>query len=356
MSDPKVPATDLFFSLTPDAVLDAVEFAGVRCAPVCVALNSFENRVYDITLDDGSRLISKFYRPERWTREQILEEHQFLADCAVAEIPVCPVRPFPDGSTLRAVPGTNDTMFYCLFERRGGRAPEELSDELVERLGMLTARLHNVGVGREARHRIRIGPDALIRDNIRWLLAHDTIPDGYRQTYVTAAHDIADMMDTALRGVAVHRVHGDLHLGNLVQRGDGLNLLDFDDFGVGPAVQDMWLVLPGRDIASFRQREVFLEGYEQFRTFDRATLRLVEGLRAMRWVHYSAWLARRWHDPTFPATWPHFGTDSYWASETRDLVTQRDLVERELFGERPPSAEPAAEELTNKDFFWDWEA
>jgi len=301
-------ATDLFLSLTPERVLDAVEAAGLHCTGLCYPLNSFENRVYEVELDDRSRVIAKFYRPGRWSEEQILEEHEFLQDLEDAEIPVCPVRPFPDGATLRR----QDHLWYTLADRRGGRAPDELGDDSMLRLGRLIARMHNVGAAHEAPHRLPMTADRYIRDAVTYLEDHDVLPDQVRERYTGAAAELADIVDQRLAGVPVHRVHGDLHLSNLLHRGGMLHLLDFDDMATGPAVQDLWLALPGNDDYALRLRESLLEGYEEFRSFDRTTLKLIEPLRGLRMIHYAGWLARRWHDPIFPLTWPHFGTDVYW--------------------------------------------
>jgi Ser/Thr protein kinase RdoA (MazF antagonist) len=350
------PATDLFLSLTPERVLAAVEAGGLRCNPVSYPLNSFENRVYEVELEDRTRVVAKFYRPGRWSEEQILEEHQFLADLAADEVPVCTMREFPGGGTLRQI----DNIWYALSDRRGGRAPDELDDAAVRRLGMLVARLHNTGARRPAPHRLGLGPDPYIRDHVDWLAEHDTLPRHLRDRYFDAALTIADILEKQLAGVPVHRIHGDLHLGNLLFRDGLLNVLDFDDMAIGPAVQDLWLALPGRDRWALRQREVFLEGYEQLREFDRSTLRLVETLRGLRLVHYAAWIARRWHDPAFPAAWPQFGTVDYWERETSDLVEQLAVIRGEAKPEEggfSPEEEQKEEEsaLTNKDFFWDWE-
>ncbi|MFT7622753.1 MAG: Ser/Thr protein kinase RdoA (MazF antagonist) [Myxococcota bacterium] len=344
--------TDLFLGLTPDKVLEAVEAGGVRCNPVCYTLNSFENRVYEIELEDKSRLVSKFYRPGRWSREQILEEHRFLQDCEDSEIAVCNVRPFPDGTTLKTV----DNIHYCLFDRKGGRAPEDLTVELVERLGMLVARMHIVGANRPFEHRITIDPATYIHKNLDWLDAHPQfLPTHLQDRFHTAALDLADIAESYLKDVPIHRVHGDLHSGNLIERHGAFHALDFDDAVIGPAVQDMWLLLPGRDTRTRRLREVFIEAYEQFRPFDRSQLRLIEPLRGMRYIHYAVWIARRWHDPAFPQTWPHFGTEDYWDSEVRDL---EDLLRVVRDGDvllQPEEPAAPTEELTNADFFWDME-
>ncbi len=349
-------ATDLFLSLTPEKVLESVEEGGVRCNPVCYPLNSFENRVYEVELEDRTRLVAKFYRPGRWTEAQILEEHQFMADLEAAELPICGLQPFPGGGTLRRMEraGTSTPIFFCLYGRKGGRAPDEVDPALAERLGMFVARMHNEGVKVEARHRRRMTADAFIRDNVDWLVEQGRLPASIRGRYLDVAFDLADIVDERMEGKALHRIHGDFHLGNLLVRDGALMALDFDDMVVGPAVQDLWLALPASDAYGLRLREHFLAGYEQFRPFDRSELELIEPLRALRIIHYSTWLARRWHDPVFPAVWPHFGTEQYWLQET-------ELLEDLLAGIRAASGlAPAAKtdeepELTNKDFFWDWQ-
>jgi Ser/Thr protein kinase RdoA (MazF antagonist) len=343
---------DLFFSLTPEKVLDAVEAAGLATNPVCYPLNSFENRVYEVELADRTRIVAKFYRPGRWSREQIEEEHAFVEDLAADEVPVTPVRRFPDGATVHR----QGHIYYSLAERRGGRAPDELSDELAERLGMLVARLHNVGARRDAPHRLRLTADQFVRSSLAWLAAHDTVPQRLAGRYFEVAGEIADRTDRLLAELAPEtlRLHGDLHLGNLLERDGVLHVLDFDDMLVGPAVQDVWLALPGRDAWARRQREAFLAGYERFRLFDRRTLALIEPLRALRLVHFATWLARRWHDPIFPATWPQFGTDTWWEQELEGLEECRRLIAAQADPEAAAAAEPE-EELTNADYFWDWE-
>ncbi len=337
--------TGLFLSLTPDGVLDAVEAAGMRCTGLCYPLNSFENRVYEVELVDGARVVAKFYRPGRWSAEQILEEHRFLQDLERAEVPVCPVRPFPDGETLRR---TRGGIYYTLADRRGGRAPDELDRETMIRLGRLVGRMHAVGAASDAPGRLRLDADRFIRDHLAFHRSEGMIPAGLVDRYCGLAEEIAAVVDERMGGVAVHRLHGDLHLGNLLFRGGVLHVLDFDDMVVGPAVQDLWLCLPGRDAHALALRDAFLAGYEEFRSFDRATLRLVEPLRAMRMIHYAAWLARRWHDPVFPMTWPHVGTEAYWEEATTDLQQALDRMAAE---EGPPLDD--GPELTNADFFWD---
>lgn len=348
-------ATDLFLGLTPDKVLDAVEAAGLAVRPLCYPLNSFENRVYEVELADRSRVVAKFYRPGRWTRSQILEEHRFLAEADAEEIPVCPARPFPDGSTLAVI----DDILYAVFDRKGGRAPDELTAATARRLGALAGRLHLVGARRRDADRPPLSSRAYLRDDLAWLLAERRLPARLARRYADAATAIADAYDRLSSGVATLRVHGDLHLGNVLERDGQLRLLDFDDAMIGPAVQDLWLALPGRGRDSDALLEEMLESYEAFRSFDRAELRLIEPLRGLRLVHYAAWLARRWHDPIFPRNWPHFGTDEHWERETIDLEEQAAVVARIERGlpAVPTEEEQAAdgEAPTNADLFWDWE-
>ncbi len=353
-------ANDLFLTLTPERVLEAVEASGLRCRPVCYPLNSFENRVYEVELDDRSRVIAKFYRPQRWDAGQILEEHALLAELAAEDLPVCTVRPFPNGSTLDQI----DEIYYCLSDRRGGRAPDELNDLSVERLGMFVGRMHNVAARRGAPSRPRLDADRYIRRVLAWMELEGTLSGFIKQRYFSAAEALAELADQLMDGVETHRIHADLHLGNILFRDGELRVMDFDDFASGPAVQDLWLALPGRDTESDRQREIFLTGYERFRQFDRSTLRLIEVLRGLRLVRYAGWLARRYHDPAFRSGWPHFGSEEFWEGETSDLEEQLTFARKAATLPSKPrsstsvshaSGEAQEEVLSNKDYFWDWE-
>jgi Ser/Thr protein kinase RdoA (MazF antagonist) len=341
--------TDLFVSLTPDRVLEAVEAAGLATNPVCYPLNAYENRVYEVELADRSRVIAKFYRPTRWTAEQILEEHAFLAELDTEEIPVATFRPFPGGGTLRAIDG----IFYGLSDRRGGRAPDEMDAELALRVGMLAARIHAVGAQGDAPHRLRLTSEVYVHRNLAWMEEHATVPAYLWERYAAAARGIAALYDELSEGVAVQRIHGDLHRSNLLLRDGVLRALDFDDMVVGPPVQDLWLAIPGRDADTRRLHQEFLEGYERFRLFDRSTLRLVEPLRGLRIVSYSAWIARRWHDPFFPVAFPHFGTETYWSGEIQELEETLAAARADAGLADPTPA--SADALTNADYFWDWE-
>ena len=331
--------TRFFFELTPDRVLEAVEASGLRCTGRCAALNSFENRVYDVELEMDkdapnaaeqrahalNRRVVKFYRPGRWTREQILEEHEFLQQLVAAEIPAIAPLPFPSGETVRDTPVGG--IISAIFPKVGGRAPDELTDDQLLRIGRLLARIHNVGASKPAQHRMKLTPDSYGISNLEFLLKGDWIPIDYRARYETAVRAICELVDPWFLETPAQRVHGDCHLGNLLWNNQGPFFLDFDDMVIAPPVQDVWMLVPGREDEDKRQRSVLLEGYEEMRTFDHTSLRLIEPLRALRFVHYTAWVARRWQDPAFPLAFPQFGSHRYWSDETDDLEEQLRMIQ-----------------------------
>jgi len=351
--------TDLFLGLVPERVLAAVEAAGLTTTGACYPLNSFENRVYEVELGDRSRVVAKFYRPGRWRAEQILAEHSFLAELAAAELPVCTVRPFPNGGTLEVIDG----IYYSLSDRRGGRAPDELTPQLAERLGMFVGRMHVIAAAGEGTGRPQLDAERYIHQALGRIEDGGFLPQHFRRRYLAAAQQIAAHYDARALGVPLQRIHADLHLGNVLLRDGELRVLDFDDMAIGPAVQDLWLAIPGRDPESLALRQRMLAGYERFRAFDHATLALIEPLRGLRMVRYAGWLARRWHDPAFKAGWPHFGSEDYWRNETTDLEEQLAVIDDDmgsaltLAGDSSADTADAtdASEMTNKDYFWDWE-
>ncbi len=321
MAKPGAPvtATD-FFALTPDRVLSAVDAIGVRCAGLCYPLNSLENRVYELELEDRTRVVAKFYRPGRWSDEAVADEHTFLADLAAAEIPVAAPLAFPDGTTARRDPETG--ILCALFPRVGGRAPEEFTDEQLERLGGLLGRVHNVGASRAAPHRVALTVAQYGRASLETLRAAPTLPPALAPALKAACEGLFARAEGLFEDVAVHRIHGDCHPGNLLWGREGAFFLDFDDMVTGPAVQDVWMLVPGSDDDARRQRDVLLGGYARFRDFDRSTLRLIEPLRALRYLHYAAWVTRRWADPSFPRAFPHYGSQRYWSELVADLDEQ----------------------------------
>ena len=312
------PLAEQFHRLTPDDVFDAVEIGGRRCTGRFIILNSYENRVYQLELDDGTMVVGKFYRPGRWSREAILDEHRFLFELREEEIPVVAPLELEPGSTLGEVQG----ILYTLFPRIGGRAPQELTDEQLGILGRLVARMHNVGASGAAPSRPELSPKTFGRENLDLLLERDLIDSQARAAYVASVEALLQRIESWFLHVPKHRIHGDCHLGNLLWTPEGPLFLDFDDMRIGPPVQDVWMLVPSADAEGAQQRETFLKAYREFRDFDPAWLRLVEPLRALRFVHYSTWIARRWDDPAFKRTFTHFGTQQYWEREIQDLREQ----------------------------------
>jgi Ser/Thr protein kinase RdoA (MazF antagonist) len=305
-----------FFSLTPSRVLDAVEVGGLRCTGRCLPLRAFENRVYEVELEDERRLVVKFYRPGRWSRETILDEHAFLADLAAAEVPAVAPLDLGTGSTLGEIEG----ILYAAFPKVRGRTLDELDAEGRRRIGRTIGRLHAVGASREAPHRPRLDVRRYIREPLEVVLGGKFIPEGLAPRYREVALRIADVVAAPLAAARAQRIHGDLHWGNILWASDGPILVDFDDCLVGPPVQDLWLLARGDSEDARKERLDLLEGYELFREFDRSTLSLCEPLRALRIVYMSGWIARRWDDPSFPQAFPMFRNHNYWNQEYEELL------------------------------------
>ncbi len=327
------PETKFFFELTPDRILDAVETTGVRCTGRCLALNSMENRVYEVEIElpekparpaDGYRII-KFYRPGRWTREQILDEHRFVLDLAEYEIPVVAPLKNEAGETLFQVPEFN--ILYAVFPKQSGRNPAELNDEQMLQVGRLLGRMHNAGATRAAGTRLRLTPESMAVSSLEFLLNSNLMPHEMTEQYEHVVRSIVNMCSPWFEDVHYQRIHGDCHLGNLLWGDEGAFFVDFDDMATGPCVQDMWLMLPGRDDYAKKKLELLLEGYEQMRAFDRSTLQLIEPLRAMRMIYFTAWIAKRWEDPAFKSAFIEFNTPKYWREQMSQLTEQLEYIQ-----------------------------
>lgn len=314
--------TPRFDALGPEAALDAVESAGLRPSGHCAVLRALENRVYDVRLEDGAHVVVKFYRPGRWSRAALEEEHRFLLDLREAEIPVCAPLPLGEGGTLGELGG----VWFGVWPRTGGREPDELDDEPLAILGRLLARIHNVGALRRPADRPALDPETALLDPLDELLERGLLPPHCEDRYALAVEGLADAFEARLAGVPFLRIHGDCHRGNLLHGRDGWFFLDFDDFVVGPAVHDVWVLAPDRDAEGRRQRDALLTGYRLFRDFEPRWLGLVEPLRATRFLKLSSWIARRWDEPVFRSTFPHFGSDSYWEREAHELEQQLERV------------------------------
>ncbi|HEY7601275.1 MAG TPA: serine/threonine protein kinase [Methylomirabilota bacterium] len=308
-------STASFFALTPDRVLDAVEVGGLRSTGRCLPLRAFENRVYEVELEDERRLVVKFYRPGRWSRETILDEHRFLQDLADAELPAVAPLDLGTGTTLNEVEG----ILYVAFPKVRGRTLDELDAEKRRHIGRTIGRMHAIGAARPAPHRPRLDLERYIHEPLEVLAKRAVMPENLGPRYRDVALRIAGAAAPLLAAVKPQRIHGDLHMGNILWT-PGPVLVDFDDCLMGPPVQDLWLLARGRGEEAAKARADLLEGYEVFREFDRGTLALVEPLRAMRIVYMSGWIARRWDDPSFPPAFPAFLDHRYWMQEYEELV------------------------------------
>ena len=308
-----------YSELTPDCILDAVEACGLPVDGRLLALNSYENRVYQVGIEDQAPIIAKFYRPERWTDAQILEEHAFATELAQAEVPV--VAPLDDKGTLHRHLGFR----FALFPRRGGRAPEFDDAKVLEWIGRFLGRIHAVGRSDRFRHRPALDVVSFIDEPRTFLLQSGINPAELVEPYraITAmALEEAERCFLRAGSVEAIRLHGDCHAGNILWTEAGPHFVDLDDCRTGPAVQDLWMLLSGDRHAMGKQLRHVLEGYEQFADFDDRELHLVEALRAMRMIHYAAWLGRRWDDPAFPAAFPWFNTRRYWEEHILQLREQ----------------------------------
>jgi Ser/Thr protein kinase RdoA (MazF antagonist) len=318
-------APPLYAGLTPDTVLDALDAVGFRGDGRFIALNSYENRVYQVFMEEGPPVVVKFYRPARWTDAQIAEEHAFVAELAEREIPV--VAPLAvDGRTLHLHAGFR----FAVYPRRGGRAPELDDPATLEWIGRVVGRIHAVGAVRPFRERPAIDVETFGIEPRDWLLAHGFIPGDLLPAWESVANQALDGVRRSFDragDVAQLRLHGDCHAGNVLWTGDGPHFVDFDDARTGPAIQDLWMLLSGERGEMTRQLSDVLAGYEDFAELDRRELHLVEALRTLRLIHYSAWLARRWDDPAFPAAFPWFNTQRYWQDRVLELREQVALMD-----------------------------
>ncbi len=309
-----------FSTLTPDFVIDAIESQGYRCDGRILALNSYENRVYQIGIEDGSPLIAKFYRPDRWSDEQILEEHGFCFELVEQELPVVPPLCNDRGESLHPFRGHR----FSLFPRRGGRAPELDFEDNLSVIGRLLARIHRVGERFPFQHRPKLSLQSHGLDSIAFI-SEGFIPAELQLAYDSLTRDLVEVMQAILDAcgtVRYLRVHGDCHAGNLLWRDEGPHFVDFDDTRMAPAMQDLWMLLSGDREQQQRQLARVIEAYRQFRDFDPTELQLIEVLRTLRILHYSAWLARRWQDPAFPHSFPWFNTVRYWEDHILELREQ----------------------------------
>jgi Ser/Thr protein kinase RdoA (MazF antagonist) len=325
------PAAPPFAGLTPDAVLNAIDAVDLTTSGTLLTLNSYENRVFQVGVEDADGrngfVVAKFYRPGRWSDAQIAEEHAFVAELAAREIPAVPPLAL-GGRTLHhwtdAASGSEFRL--AVYPRRGGRAPNLDDPTTLEWLGRFIGRIHAVGSAAPFVHRPALDSDSFGREPRSYLLEHDWLPESLRDMYAQLSQQALDEVQRCQDRAGDTRrlrLHGDVHEGNVLWTPDGPHFVDFDDARTGPAVQDLWMLLGDRAQAATRLRDL-LAGYEDFMEFDRRELLLIEALRTLRLIHYSAWIARRWDDPAFPAAFPWFGAPRYWVE--RILVLREQIA------------------------------
>ncbi|HWI35151.1 MAG TPA: serine/threonine protein kinase [Burkholderiales bacterium] len=306
--------------LTPDLVLDAVAAADLRPDGRLLSLNSYENRVYQVWLEDNTVVVAKFYRPGRWTDAQIDEEHAFAHELAGREIPI--------------VAPTQSLRFadfrVAIYPRRGGRTPELGDSKTLEWIGRFIGRIHAVGAIKPFRHREALTPKTFGHDARASLLAGRFIPADLLDAWKAVTQQALAGVDRCFQvGYDAIRLHGDCHVGNILWTEEGPHFVDLDDARMGPALQDLWMLLSGDRASMNQQLHHVLAGYEEFADFDRRQLHMLEALRTLRLMHYSAWIARRWDDPAFPAAFPWFNTQRYWQDRILELREQISLMEEE---------------------------
>jgi len=316
--------THPFENLTPDSVVSCVESIGLRSDLRLLALNSYENRVYQVGLDESDPIIVKFYRPGRWSRAQIQEEHAFTHELVAAELSV--VAPMAIGSdTLHEANG----FLIAAFPRRGGHAPELDNFDHLLGLGRTLGRLHGVGHASQFSHRIDYTLERWLREPLDYLAQH-WIPQELRPAWDSLGKDLIDRATRLMSDYDPRegiRLHGDCHVGNILWRDDTPHFVDLDDCVTGPAIQDLWMFLSGERHQREQQLSELIAGYEEFNDFDSRQIKWIEALRTARMVYYSAWLARRWDDPAFPAAFPWFGQARYWSDQILALREQLALME-----------------------------
>ncbi len=325
-----------YAALQPQEVLEALDSVGLRGDGRLLQLNSYENRVYQAVLESGEAVVAKFYRPGRWSDEQILEEHGLARELLDAEVPVvAPLSLQASASADVEVRGTHATLAawsrggalwrFSVSPRHAGRAPEIDDPQTLRWIGRFVARFHEVGARRQFRHRQTLDVATWGWANQRWLLDSGRLPQTERAAWEDACSRALEQAQTAfdaLDGMALLRLHGDAHPGNILWREDGPHVVDLDDACNGPSIQDLWMLLPGDRDGRMWTLRLLLEGYESIRDFDDTQLHLIEPLRTLRMVQHSAWIARRWEDPAFPRAFPHFGTAAYWSEQTAQLRDQ----------------------------------
>ncbi len=302
-----------YANLNPDLIIQAIETAGFQCNGSLLALNSYENRVYQVGIEEGTPLIAKFYRPHRWSDEAILEEHQFALELNRHEMPIVAPMSAPNGQTLHHYQGYR----FALFPRWGGHALECDRWEHLEWMGRFIGRLHAIGACRPFQHRATLTPETYGYNAYRFLIENNWIPADIKVDYSRVVESILKKIKDHFEegALPVIRLHGDMHPGNVLWNDAGPHIVDLDDCLMGPAIQDIWMLLSGNERDARLQLDCLLEGYMEFHDFNIREASFIEDLRLLRRLSYSAWLAKRWDDPAFPPNFPWFNTPQYWQEQ-----------------------------------------
>jgi Ser/Thr protein kinase RdoA (MazF antagonist) len=328
-----------FYQLSPDKMLDLVEGSiegRGRVSGYCWPLNSLENRVVEIEFDDKSRVVAKFYRPGRWSFEQIQEEHQFIDSLKNAEVPV--VAPlslkkseWAKSTSCPTLCQSSEGIYFTVFPKFQGRIENELSEDQLRILGRFLGRIHSVGLGFKAKHRWKLDAKSWIETSLTHLKIGNFINSPMAQRYEQVVNELKNLLIEKTQSMPLQAIHGDCHLGNTLWLHDNPVFLDFDDMMIGPPVQDIWMIIRGDDDEAMRQREILISSYESMREFNWETLHIIEALRALRIIHFSGWIAKRWKDPSFPKTFLNFGKTEYWQEEIMALEKCREKINGSSF-------------------------
>ena len=321
--------THEYATLSPDTIADAIESLGYVCDLRNYALNSYENRVYQVGIEDEEPIIAKFYRPNRWSNDQIFEEHQFCFELQALEVPI-----------VAPLKVANQSLFeyqdfrFALYPRRGGHAPDLDDLDCLYTLGQHIGRIHELGKVKPFAFRPQIDLDTFVTKSRQYILENQFVPKDLLPAYESITTQLIAKLDSMFSNTPYQtiRLHGDCHPGNILSRPDSLYLVDLDDARNGPAIQDIWMLVSGDENQMRAQLSAILEGYQEFCDFNLRELNLIEPLRTFRLIHYAGWLAKRWHDPAFPLAFPWFNTERYWAEHILELKEQHSALDAAPIG------------------------